>query len=54
MRADAIATALFFDGGPRIAHQWRVEWVRMTTDGRLEWSPGCRAELFLPTGSVES
>jgi thiamine biosynthesis lipoprotein len=54
MRADAIATALFFDGGPRIAHQWRVEWVRMTTDGRLEWSPGCRAELFLPTDSVDS
>jgi thiamine biosynthesis lipoprotein len=54
MRADAIATALFFDGGARIAHQWRVEWVRMTTDGRIEWSPGCRAELFLPTGSVES
>ncbi|MET0813373.1 MAG: FAD:protein FMN transferase [Microbacterium sp.] len=46
MRADAIATALFFDGGERIAHEWGVEWVRMTTDGRVEWSPGSKAELF--------
>ena len=53
MRADAIATALFFDGGPRLAHDWGVEWVRMTTDGRVEWSPGCRAELFVRAGSVE-
>ena len=54
MRADAIATALFFDGGPEIAHRWGVEWVRMTTDGRVEWSPGSRAELFTRTASVES
>ena len=53
MRADAIATALFFDGGPRLAHDWAVEWVRMTTDGRVEWSPGCRADLFTRTASVE-
>ena len=46
MRADAIATALFFDGGERLAREWGVEWVRMTTDGRVEWSPGSRAELF--------
>lgn len=46
MRADAIATALFFDGGPELAHAWGVEWVRMTTDGRVEWSPGSTAELF--------
>ena len=46
MRADAISTALFFDGGPEIAHEWGVEWVRMTTDGRVEWSPGSTAELF--------
>ena len=44
--ADAMATALFFDGGPRLAHEWGVEWVRMTTDGRVEWSPGSKAELF--------
>ena len=44
-----VATALFFDGGPRLAHEWGVEWVRMTTDGRVEWSPGCRAELFVRT-----
>ncbi|WP_228484774.1 FAD:protein FMN transferase [Microbacterium cremeum] len=47
MRADAVATALFFDGGPRLAREWGVEWVRMTTDGRVEWSPGCVAELFV-------
>jgi thiamine biosynthesis lipoprotein len=46
MRADAIATALFFEGGPRLAHDWGAEWVRMTTDGRVEWSPGSTAELF--------
>lgn len=53
MTADAIATALFFDGGPRLASEWNVEWVRMTTDGRIEWSPGCRAELFVRPDSVE-
>lgn len=47
MRADAVATALFFDGGPELAASWDVEWVRMTTDGRVERSPGCPAELFL-------
>ncbi|TQJ31638.1 FAD:protein FMN transferase [Microbacterium sp. SLBN-146] len=51
MHADAIATGLFFDGGPRLAHEWGASWVRMTTDGRLEWSPGCSAELFV-AGSV--
>lgn len=46
MRADAVATALFFDGGPELAASWGVEWVRMSTDGRAERSPGCPAELF--------
>ncbi len=46
MRADAIATALFFDGGERLAHDWGVEWVRMTTNGRVDWSPRSKAELF--------
>lgn len=46
LHADAAATALFFDGGPELAAAWGVDWVRMTTDGRLEWAPGCRAELF--------
>ncbi|MFD4958582.1 FAD:protein FMN transferase [Microbacterium sp. NPDC058389] len=53
MTADAVATALFFDGGPRLAHEWGAEWVRMTTDGAVEWSPGCRADLFLGADSVE-
>jgi thiamine biosynthesis lipoprotein len=52
MRADAVATALFFDGGPAIAHAWGVSWVRMFTDGRVDWSPGCRAELFTRAASV--
>ena len=29
-----------------LAHEWGVEWVRMTTDGRVEWSPGC-GRLFV-------
>jgi len=47
MTADAVATALFFDGGPELADAWGVEWVRMSTDGRVQRSPGCPAELFL-------
>lgn len=47
MRADAVATALFFDEGPALADAWGVEWVRMTTDGRVQRSPGCSAELFV-------
>lgn len=46
MHADALATALFFDGGPELAAAWGAQWVRMRTDGRVEWSPGCTAELF--------
>lgn len=53
MLADATATALFFDGGARFAAEHGVEWVRMTTEGRVEWSPGCRAELFTRAASVE-
>lgn len=47
MSADAAATALFFDGGPALAHSWGVEWARMRTDGAVEWSPGAREGLFL-------
>lgn len=46
MTADAVATALFFDGGPAYAAARDAQWVRMTTDGRVEWSPACEAELF--------
>ncbi|MCR2825568.1 FAD:protein FMN transferase [Microbacterium sp. zg.Y909] len=46
MRADAAATALFFTGGEALAAGWGVSWVRMATDGRVDWSPGCTAELF--------
>ena len=44
--ADALATALFFDGGPRLAAAWGASWVRMRTDGRVEWSPGFEGEIF--------
>jgi len=47
MTADAVATALFFDGGPSLAADWGAEWVRMRTDGSVEWSPRSEAELFL-------
>lgn len=46
MVADAAATALFFEGGPALAADWGVQWVRMRTDGTIEWSPESRAELF--------
>ncbi|MDQ1121656.1 FAD:protein FMN transferase [Microbacterium trichothecenolyticum] len=46
MRADALATALFFDGGPELAASWNAEWVRMHTDGRVEWSRGFAGEIF--------
>ena len=54
MRADAVATALFFDGGDELAHRWGAQWVRMLTDGRVEWSHGCSAELFARKASVGS
>ncbi len=44
--ADAITTALFFEGGPELAHNWGVQWVRMLTDGKVEYSPHSTAELF--------
>ncbi|MFP3345179.1 FAD:protein FMN transferase, partial [Halomonas sp. SIMBA_159] len=46
MRADAVATALFFEGGPEVAASWGGEWVRMATGGRAERSPGGPAQLF--------
>lgn len=46
MRADALATALFFDGGPELAADWGAHWVRMATDGRVQWSPGFDGEVF--------
>lgn len=47
MGADAVATALFFEGGPALAHGWGVPWVRMTTAGAVEWSADCTAELYV-------
>lgn len=50
MHADAVATALFFDGGAALAARWGVEWVRMSTAGGVERSPNCPAELFTTPG----
>lgn len=47
MHADAIATALFFEGGPELAAQWDVQWVRLTDARQVQWSPGATAKLFL-------
>lgn len=47
MHADAVATALFFEGGSEIAARWGIEWVRLTDARQVEWSPGVTAELFL-------
>lgn len=46
LHADAAASALFFDGGPALAHQWGVDWVRMHTDGTVEHAPASRIEIF--------
>lgn len=50
MTADAVATALFFDGGPALAARWGVEWVRMSTAGIAERSTDAPVELFTRTG----
>lgn len=47
MHADAVATALFFDGGPALTERWGVEWVRMSTNGIAERSPNAPVELFI-------
>ncbi|MFD5226803.1 FAD:protein FMN transferase [Microbacterium sp. NPDC058342] len=50
MHADATATALFFDGGAELAGAWGAEWVRMSTDGRVQRSGGFDGELFTRSG----
>ncbi|UJP10566.1 FAD:protein FMN transferase [Microbacterium sp. KUDC0406] len=50
MLADATTTALFFDGGPAFAAARGLDWVRMSTDGRVEASTGFPGELFLLPG----
>lgn len=50
MHADAVATALFFDGGPELARSWGIEWVRMSTAGVAERSPNAPVELFTTPG----
>ncbi|MEV7633550.1 FAD:protein FMN transferase [Microbacterium sp. NPDC089318] len=46
LHADAVASALFFDGGPGLADRWGVQWVRLSTDGRFERSAGFPGDLF--------
>lgn len=50
MLADAIATALFFEGGSDIAASHaEVEWVRMLSTAAVQHSPLQRLELFTAT-----
>lgn len=46
MTADGLASALFFEGAEPLAAARGAQWVRMLSDGRVEWSHGSRAELF--------
>lgn len=51
MTADGVATALFFDGGSAYADAHDVAWVRMFTDGRVQYSADRRVELFTTNGN---
>lgn len=44
--ADGVATAMFLADPARLSGEFRVEWVRLVADGRLEASAGFRGELF--------
>jgi len=47
MHADALTTALFFDGGPELAHAWGAQWIRVLSDGRAEFQlTDANIELF--------
>ncbi|MFJ4046745.1 FAD:protein FMN transferase [Microbacterium sp. NPDC089987] len=46
LHADAAASGLFFAGGPELADRWGADWVRMSSDGRIERSRGLPGELF--------
>ncbi|MFK4789245.1 FAD:protein FMN transferase [Microbacterium sp. ZW T5_56] len=47
MHADALATALFFDGGPALAQTWGAQWIRVLSDGRAEYQlTDANIELF--------
>ncbi|PKI90527.1 hypothetical protein CW368_10080 [Actinomycetales bacterium SN12] len=46
LHADAAASGLFFAGGPELADRWGADWVRMSSDGRIERSRGLAGELF--------
>jgi thiamine biosynthesis lipoprotein len=44
--ADGLATAMFFVEPARLREAFTFEWVRLSSDGRLEASAGFRGELF--------
>jgi thiamine biosynthesis lipoprotein len=44
--ADGVATALFLVDPARLSAHFSCEWVRLSSDGRLEASPGFVGELF--------
>lgn len=51
MTADAVATALFFDGGEQLALRWGADWLRIATDGRMQRSTGFDGEVFTAGGA---
>lgn len=46
LRADGLATALFFDADPILYQRPGVAWARMTSNGRVEHSADFPGELF--------
>lgn len=45
--ADGLATALFFAQPAALAEEFDFQWVRMFSNGRVEYSPDINGELFL-------
>jgi FAD:protein FMN transferase len=46
LEADGLATALFFTDPERLEGEFSFDWVRMLSDGRVEWSTGLDGEIF--------
>jgi thiamine biosynthesis lipoprotein len=47
LEADGLATALFFAEPTELAAEFDLQWVRMFSTGRVEYSPELNGELFV-------
>lgn len=47
LEADGLATALFFAEPKTLAQEFDFHWVRMLSNGRVDYSPNLNGELFL-------